>query len=187
MGGTRAEDIAVRDRDHRGPLDNIRRIALDRMRAQGMSGEKIPYSRAYKGFGIRDGHGVMFVSNTGEICPAGFLPIEAGNDARSHCRCVSKFAAVLFAARSHATSRPVRRVRISRVVRRVPRKSVRSYRESSGVRSVLRVLTGAASQYTAPRHQSAARTAERLASNSFGSMAKAEEGRRAETRQPTGS
>jgi len=58
---------------------SYRRVALDRMRAEGMTGEEIRNSRAYKGFGIRDGHGVMFVSNTGEICPAGFLPVEAGN------------------------------------------------------------------------------------------------------------
>ena len=33
----------------------------------------------YRGFGIRDGHGIMFISNTGEIYPAGFLPVAAGN------------------------------------------------------------------------------------------------------------
>jgi hypothetical protein len=31
------------------------------------------------GFGIRDGHGIMFVSNTGDICLAGFLPLAVGN------------------------------------------------------------------------------------------------------------
>lgn len=29
--------------------------------------------------GVRDGHGIMFVSHRGEICPSGFLPIVAGN------------------------------------------------------------------------------------------------------------
>jgi len=58
---------------------SYRRVALDRMRAEGMSGDEIRKSKAYRGFGIRDGHGVMFVSNTGEICPAGFLPIGVGN------------------------------------------------------------------------------------------------------------
>jgi radical SAM protein with 4Fe4S-binding SPASM domain len=33
----------------------------------------------YRGFEIRDGHGIMFISNTGEICPAGFLPLVTGN------------------------------------------------------------------------------------------------------------
>lgn len=56
-----------------------RRVALERMREQGMSGEQIKRTPAYRGFGIRDGHGIMFVSNTGDICPAGFLPLVAGN------------------------------------------------------------------------------------------------------------
>jgi len=58
---------------------SYRRVALERMRAEGMSGEQIKRSGAYRGFGIRDGHGIMFVSNTGDICPAGFLPLVAGN------------------------------------------------------------------------------------------------------------
>ncbi len=31
------------------------------------------------GAGIRDGNGVMFISNDGEVCPSGFLPMSAGN------------------------------------------------------------------------------------------------------------
>jgi len=58
---------------------SYRRVALDRMRADGMSGEQIKRSGASRGFGIRDGHGIMFVSHTGDICPAGFLPLVAGN------------------------------------------------------------------------------------------------------------
>ena len=58
---------------------SYRRVALERMRAEGMTGEQIKRSGAYRGFGIRDGHGIMFVSNTGDICPAGFLPLTAGN------------------------------------------------------------------------------------------------------------
>lgn len=56
-----------------------RRVALEQMRADGMTGEQIKRNPATRGFGIRDGHGIMFVSNTGDICPAGFLPITAGN------------------------------------------------------------------------------------------------------------
>ena len=44
-----------------------------------MTGDQIKRTGAYRGFGIRDGHGIMFVSNTGDICPAGFLPLVAGN------------------------------------------------------------------------------------------------------------
>lgn len=58
---------------------SYRRVALEKMRAAGLTGEQIKKTGAYRGFGIRDGHGVMFVSHTGDICPAGFLPLVAGN------------------------------------------------------------------------------------------------------------
>jgi radical SAM protein len=58
---------------------SYRRVALEKMRAAGLSGDQIKGTGAYRGFGIRDGHGVMFVSHTGDICPAGFLPLVAGN------------------------------------------------------------------------------------------------------------
>jgi radical SAM protein with 4Fe4S-binding SPASM domain len=54
-------------------------VALDRMRADGLNGDQIKRTGAYRGFGIRDGHGFVFVSNTGDICPAGFLPLVVGN------------------------------------------------------------------------------------------------------------
>ena len=58
---------------------SYRRVALERLRAEGLTGEQIKRSGATRGFGIRDGHGIMFVSNTGDISPAGFLPLVAGN------------------------------------------------------------------------------------------------------------
>lgn len=58
---------------------SYRRVALESMRADGLTGEQIKHSGAYRGFGIRDGHGIMFVSHTGDICPAGFLPLVVGN------------------------------------------------------------------------------------------------------------
>lgn len=58
---------------------SYRRFALSKMRAEGKTGDEIKRTGAYRGFGIRDGHGIMFVSNTGDICPAGFLPLVAGN------------------------------------------------------------------------------------------------------------
>lgn len=58
---------------------SYRRVALERMREEGMTGEQIKRSAAYRSFGIRDGHGILFVSNTGDICPAGFLPLAVGN------------------------------------------------------------------------------------------------------------
>jgi radical SAM protein len=58
---------------------SYRRVALQKMRAEGMTGEQIRDSGATRSYGIRDGHGIMFVSNTGDICPAGFLPLAVGN------------------------------------------------------------------------------------------------------------
>lgn len=58
---------------------SYRRVVLERMRAEGLTGEQIKRSPSARGFGIRDGHGIMFVSNTGDICPAGFLPLTVGN------------------------------------------------------------------------------------------------------------
>ena len=55
------------------------RVALDLMRAEGLAPAEIKQTPAYRGFGIRDGHGIVFVSHTGDICPAGFLPLAAGN------------------------------------------------------------------------------------------------------------
>lgn len=58
---------------------SYRRIALDEMRSAGMKPEEIHRTPVYRGFGIRDGNGVVFVSNQGDIYPAGFLPLAAGN------------------------------------------------------------------------------------------------------------
>ncbi len=58
---------------------SYRRIALNRMREQGMTAKEIEQTSVYRGFGIRDGHGIVFVSNLGDIYPAGFLPLAAGN------------------------------------------------------------------------------------------------------------
>lgn len=58
---------------------SYRRVALSRMRANGMVAAEIEHTPVYRGFGIRDGHGIMFISNQGDICPAGFLPLAMGN------------------------------------------------------------------------------------------------------------
>lgn len=58
---------------------SYRRVAIERMREDGLTGEQIRGSGVGRGFGIRDGHGIVFVSCTGDICPAGFLPLAAGN------------------------------------------------------------------------------------------------------------
>jgi len=58
---------------------SFRRVALEKMREEGMTGEQIRKTGATRSYGIRDGHGIMFVSNTGDVCPAGFLPLPVGN------------------------------------------------------------------------------------------------------------
>ncbi|MDR7545178.1 MAG: TIGR04053 family radical SAM/SPASM domain-containing protein [Armatimonadota bacterium] len=58
---------------------SFRRVALGRMRAAGWDGAQIRRSSIGRGFGIRDGNGIMFVSRTGEVTPSGFLPLPAGN------------------------------------------------------------------------------------------------------------
>ncbi|HUY80740.1 MAG TPA: TIGR04053 family radical SAM/SPASM domain-containing protein [Acidobacteriaceae bacterium] len=58
---------------------SFRRLALTEMLAEGMTTAEIKKTPVYRGFGIRDGHGIMFVSNQGDVCPAGFLPLAAGN------------------------------------------------------------------------------------------------------------
>jgi radical SAM protein len=58
---------------------SYRRVALEQMKANGMTADEIKRSGTFRSFGIRDGHGIVFVSHTGEICPAGFLPLVTGN------------------------------------------------------------------------------------------------------------
>ncbi len=58
---------------------HYRRVALQHMRGQKVAPDALHRVSVFNGFAIRDGHGIMFISNIGEICPAGFLPLSAGN------------------------------------------------------------------------------------------------------------
>ena len=58
---------------------HFRRVTLAGMRSAGIPLARIRETRAGRGFGIRDGNGIMFISHTGDICPSGFLPLVAGN------------------------------------------------------------------------------------------------------------
>ncbi len=58
---------------------HFRRVALARMHAAGLDGAQVHNSSVGRGFGIRDGNGILFVSRTGEVMPSGFLPLAAGN------------------------------------------------------------------------------------------------------------
>lgn len=58
---------------------HFRRVALARMRGEGQDGAAIRRHPIGRGFGVRDGNGVMFISHRGEVTPAGFLPLVTGN------------------------------------------------------------------------------------------------------------
>src|SRR5215472_10162779 len=58
---------------------SYRRIAIEKMRESGRPTPEMKCSSIYRGFQIRDGHGIVFVSNLGEIYPSGFLPLRCGN------------------------------------------------------------------------------------------------------------
>jgi radical SAM protein len=57
---------------------HYRRIAVQRLQ-QRMAEEQMFSTPAGRGFGIRDGNGIVFVSHLGEVYPSGFLPLSAGN------------------------------------------------------------------------------------------------------------
>lgn len=57
---------------------HYRRIATQRM-LRHMPEEGILRTPVGRGFGIRDGNGIVFVSHRGEVYPSGFLPIDTGN------------------------------------------------------------------------------------------------------------
>jgi AdoMet-dependent heme synthase len=58
---------------------SYRRIAIETMRAAAMPTAEMKATSVYKGFQIRDGHGIVFVSNLGDVYPSGFLPLPCGN------------------------------------------------------------------------------------------------------------
>jgi radical SAM protein len=58
---------------------HFRRVASVRMQAEGFDEAAIRRTAIGRGFGIRDGNGIMFISHTGDVYPSGFLPVSAGN------------------------------------------------------------------------------------------------------------
>jgi radical SAM protein len=58
---------------------HYRRIIVQQMRRAGASAEDIRRSPIARGFGIRDGNGIMFIAANGDVTPSGFLPLVAGN------------------------------------------------------------------------------------------------------------
>ena len=58
---------------------SFRRVTLTMMQQEGIDTKNIVRTPVGRGFGIRDGNGIMFVSHIGDVYPSGFLPIRAGN------------------------------------------------------------------------------------------------------------
>lgn len=58
---------------------HYRRVALQRMHAAGRPAAEIHASPLARGFGMRDGNGILFIGANGDVMPSGFLPIVVGN------------------------------------------------------------------------------------------------------------
>jgi radical SAM protein len=58
---------------------HYRRLFIQSLRAAGRPAAEIHASPVARGFGIRDGNGVMFIAANGDVTPSGFLPLVAGN------------------------------------------------------------------------------------------------------------
>jgi radical SAM protein len=58
---------------------HYRRVAIGRMRREGHDDQAIARSSVGRGFGVRDGNGIIFVAHDGTIHPSGFLPMATGN------------------------------------------------------------------------------------------------------------
>jgi radical SAM protein with 4Fe4S-binding SPASM domain len=58
---------------------SYRRVAINKMRGAGMAAPDMKKTAVYRGFQIRDGHGIVFVSHLGDIYPSGFLPLRCGS------------------------------------------------------------------------------------------------------------
>jgi AdoMet-dependent heme synthase len=56
-----------------------RRVALTMAQQEHIPLDEMKHTAIYHGFGIRDGHGIVFISHTGEVYPSGFLPLPAGS------------------------------------------------------------------------------------------------------------
>lgn len=58
---------------------HYRRVALQALKRLPPGEAETQRAGLRRGFGIRDGNGIMFVSHTGEVSPSGFLPLVAGS------------------------------------------------------------------------------------------------------------
>jgi radical SAM protein with 4Fe4S-binding SPASM domain len=54
-------------------------VATKAMRREGLDDATIAAKPVGRGFGVRDGTGILFISHKGEVNPSGFLPVDVGN------------------------------------------------------------------------------------------------------------
>ena len=62
---------------------HFRRVALRQLERAGLDAAAIARTPLGRGFGVRDGNGIMFVAHDGTVFPSGFLPLPTGNVRRS--------------------------------------------------------------------------------------------------------
>jgi radical SAM protein len=58
---------------------HYRRVASKLLHREGVDDAAIASMPVGRGFGVRDGNGIIFVSHKGEVNPSGFLPVDVGN------------------------------------------------------------------------------------------------------------
>jgi len=58
---------------------HYRRVAIRAMHDDGLDDAAIAATSVGRGFGVRDGNGIMFISHDGNVYPSGFLPLAVGN------------------------------------------------------------------------------------------------------------
>jgi radical SAM protein len=56
-----------------------RRVAARALRHAGLDDAAIERHPVARGFGIRDGNGIVFLAHDGSVTPSGFLPVSVGN------------------------------------------------------------------------------------------------------------
>ena len=121
---------------------SYRRIAIETMRASGMAKPEMKATSVYRGFQIRDGHGIVFVSNLGEIYPSGFLPLHCGNVRTGSLVDIYRNSDIFrVAALARHVPRKVRRLRVQPHLRRIARPRICLHRRRAGHRSVLPLRT----------------------------------------------
>lgn len=58
---------------------HYRRLAIKAWEADGRTADEILATSVGRGFGIRDGNGIVFINHDGTVNPSGFLPVPLGN------------------------------------------------------------------------------------------------------------